>query len=260
MSMQELGSPPCADTDYVCVATDSLAKMMSDHQVLEVNNRRLTLAMAAAGHDLRQRLQILLGTVELLTSAREETRAAELSQRAKSLIIGLAGELEQLAFQAQREQDRAAVSPQCFAISNLLGRLKSDWESEAVGKYLLFSVDQRDYLVESDPHLLTVIMNNLVGNAVRHTTEGRVAVTSAVEGQFVILAVSDTGPGISDGDLRRSFTFAAHHGRLNEGMGLGLSIARMSAKLLGHAFEITTGENAGTCVRLSLPLARQPSL
>jgi signal transduction histidine kinase len=257
MPKEEMGSPPYAPADYVCVASDALAEMMSEHQALEVCNRRLTLEMAAAGHDLRQRLHMLLTTIERLTSIEDDVCRAELVQRAKSLIFRLAGELEQLASQAKRDYSRATASPQPFVISNLLGQLKSDWESEAAGKYLRFSVDQADYWVESDPHLLTVIMNNLVGNAVRHTAEGGVSITSAIEGPFVILAVSDTGPGISDEDLRRSFSFSPRLGRLNgEGMGLGLCIARSSARLLGHEFEVSTAEHAGTCVRVSVPLAK----
>lgn len=259
MSTREVHGPQYAATDYVRVTTDWLSNIMSEHQALELNNRRLTLAMAAAGHDLRQRLHLLMGTVELLTSAQDRIRCTELCQRAKSLIFRLAGELEQLALQAQCEHGRAAASPRCFAISTLLRQLKIDWEPEATGKCLKFSVDQPDYRVESDAHLLTVIMNNLVGNAIKHTAEGAVAITSAIEGPLVILTVSDTGPGISDCDLRRSFSFSARLGRLNEGMGLGLSIARMSAQLLGHEFEVSTAENGGTCVRLSLPLAKPPS-
>ena len=256
MPKQEMSTSPYTDTDYVCVSADSFAKIMSEHLSLELNNQRLTLSMAAAGHDLRQRLHMLLATVELLTSAHDQVRCAELRQRAKSLIFRLAGDLEQLAFQAQREHSRVA-SPQCFAISRLLGQLKSDWESEAAGKCLRFSVDQPDYVVESDQHLLTVIMNNLVGNAVRHTAEGGVTITSAIEGQFVILAVSDTGPGISEKDLCRSFSISARSAQVHQGMGLGLSIARKSAELLGHEFQVSTAENAGTCVRLFVPLANQ---
>ena len=235
--------------------------MMSQHQALELNNRRLTLAMAAAGHDLRQRLHVLLTTVERLTSMENEVHRTELSQRAKALIFRLSEELEQLAARAQCAYGPAAASPQRFEIANLLAQLKNDWESEAAGKYLQFNVEQPDHWVESDPHLLTVIMNNVVGNAVRHTAQGGVSITSAIDGPFLILAVSDTGPGISEEELRRSFTFSLRPGLVHgQGMGLGLCIARSSAGLLGHGFEVSTAEQGGTCVRVSVPLAKQPCI
>ncbi len=248
-------APRLTDIDYICVAADLLMKMNSELQSLKLDNRRLTLAMATAGHDLRQRLHALCGTVELLTSSQDQVGRAELCQRAKSLIFRLARELEQLALGAELDYRRAASSTHCFVIGTVLEQIKSDWESEATAKRLEFAVTQVDCLVESDQRLLAVIMHNVVGNAVRHTNQGAVSVSSTIEGRFVILAVSDTGPGISDDDLQRSFSFSPRSGGLNEGMRLGLSIARKTAEMLGHEFNITTALNSGTCVRLCVPLA-----
>jgi signal transduction histidine kinase len=247
---------PLTKIDYVCVAADLLSEIMSKLQSLEANNQRLTLAMTTAGHDLRQRLHLLLGTVELLTTTAETSRTTELSQRAKSVIFRLAGELEQLALQAQRDQNRPAPAACGFVISNLLTQLKSDWECEAAAKDLDFSVAPANCPVESDQRLLAVIMNNLVGNAVRHTKQGGVTVSSTIDGAFLVLSVSDTGPGISDEDIRRSFSFSSRLRAFNEGMGLGLSIARKTAEVLGHDFAVSTGKNSGTCVQLHVPLAK----
>lgn len=260
MMRAAIGSLQFTDADYICVATDLLSKMISERESLEVSNRRIALAMAAAGHDLRERLHLLLGTVELLTATKDGIRSAELNQRAKSLIFRLAGELEQLAIQAEPENRTGIASSHCFTIASLLGQVKNDWELEAARKCLRFTIDQPDHLVESDPHLLSVIMNNVVGNAVRHTAEGAVTVASTVAGQFVILSVSDTGPGISQEDLRRSFSFSSRLGGLGKGMGLGLSIARKSAEVLGHEFEVSTAPSCGTCIRLYVPLANRCSI
>jgi light-regulated signal transduction histidine kinase (bacteriophytochrome) len=91
------------EVDYICVAADLLTKMMSELQSLKLSNQRLTLAMATAGHDLRQRLHVLFGTVELLTSSQDQVGRAQLCQRAKLLIFRLARELEQLARQAEQD-------------------------------------------------------------------------------------------------------------------------------------------------------------
>jgi signal transduction histidine kinase len=248
-------APQLTDIDYISVASDLLTKMISELQSLELDNRRLTLAMATAGHDLRQRLHALCATVELLTSSQDRVARAELCQRAKSLIFRLASELEQLALQAERDYRRAASSTHCFVIGPVLEQIKSDWESEATAKRLEFTVTQVDCLVESDQRLLAVIMHNVVGNAVRHTKQGAVTVSSTIEGGFVILAVSDTGPGISDDDLHRSFSFSPRLAGIDQGMRLGLSIARKTAEMLGHEFNVATGLNSGTCVRLNVPLA-----
>jgi signal transduction histidine kinase len=254
MQAQPLSTSQFTEVDYICVAGDLLTKMMAELQFLQVNNRRLTLAMATAGHDLRQRLQTLMGTIELLTSCQDVLRSKELTRRARSLIYRLAQELERLAFQA--EQDRApAPETYCFVVSTLLARIKNDWQSIAEQKQLAFNVVETDCLVESDQRLLAVILDNVVGNAVRHTAHGGVLVSSTVDRDLLILSVTDTGPGITAEDLQRSYSFRARGGDFDQGMGLGLSIARKTAELLGHQFDVTTGAHRGTCIRLYVPLA-----
>jgi signal transduction histidine kinase len=256
MPTRAANNQPVFEPDFVCVASDLLSKMSYKLQSLEANNQRLKLAMTTAGHDLRQRLHLLLGTVELLTSTPERSRSLELSQRAKSVIFRLAGELEHLAEQAERADNRDAPAAHEFAISSVMEQTKVDWESQAAAKNLKFLVAHQNCLVESDQRLLTVIMNNLVGNAVRHTVRGGVTVSSAIEGQCLIISVLDTGPGISDEDIRRSFAFSSRLRGFHEGLGLGLSIARKTAEILGHEFAVSTGRKGGTCVRLYVPLAK----
>ena len=255
MHGQSIGSPSFTEVDYICVATNLLTTMMSELRTLQVNNHRLTLAMATTGHDLRGRLQTLMGMVDLLSASRDTIRSAELCRRAKLLIYRFAQELEHLAYQAEKPPEHAAPSTYSFLISTLLAKVRNDWQLIAEQKHLAFNVVETDCLVESDQRLLAVILDNVVGNAVRHTPQGGVLVATRVEQQLLVLTISDTGPGISVEDLHRSHTFNVRSGGLHQGMGLGLSIARKTAELLGHRFDVTTGAHLGTCIRLYVPLA-----
>jgi len=198
MPSDELTCAPTGEIDYICVAADLLQRMMSELKCLETNNSRLTLSLAAAGHDLRQRLHGLLRTVDLLTVAEDATVAAELSIKAKALIHRLAGELEQLVFQSGHE--------------------------EAAAKRLDFEVVPTEAIVESDQGLL---------------------------------AVADTGPGISDAEFHLSYGGSPRCRDLSAGLGQGLSIARRTAEVLGHNLAVVTAPEKGTCVRLYVPLAGQ---
>jgi len=250
MHEQTCGS---TEIDYICIATDLLARLMADLHSLEANNAALTLAMATAGHDLRQGLQVLVATLDLIARTDDTGRAADLIQRAKALIFRQARELEQLVVQANYDRSHAALTTQRFVVSSVLERIHSDWQAEAAAKHLRFVVDPADYVVESDQRLLSVILNNIIGNAVRHTPSGRVSVATVIDGPCLLLAVTDTGPGISDEVLRHSYSFKPRALGSNLGLGIGLSIARKTAEILGHDIAITA--NVGTCVRLSLPLA-----
>ena len=255
MPSDELASPPNAEVDYICIAADLLQRMMSELNCLETNNSRLTLATAAAGHDLRQRLHGLLRTVDLLTAADDTTVAAELSTKAKALIHRLAGELEQLVFQAGRDHRRPAPPNHCFEISLVLNQVELDWLEEAAAKSLHFEVVPTEAVVESERSLLSVIMNNVVGNAVRYTASGGVRVDSTIEDQYLVLAVRDTGPGISDAELRLAYASSPRFRELSAGLGQGLSIARRTAEVLGHNLAVVSAPDKGTCVRLYVPLA-----
>jgi signal transduction histidine kinase len=247
-----VNSAPFTEVDYICISTNLLTKMMSELQSLQVHNRWLTLAMATAGHDLRGRLQTLIGTVELLSVSRDGFRTADLGRRAKMQIHRLAQELDH---QAEKSPEHAAPSTYTFVISTLLAKIRNDWHSLAEKKHLAFNVVETDCVVESDQRLLAVILDNIVGNAVRHTLQGGVLVATRVEEHFLVLSVSDTGPGISTETLHRSHTFNARCGSLDEGMGLGLSVARKTAELSGHRFDVTTGAHFGTCIQVYVPLA-----
>jgi signal transduction histidine kinase len=255
MHAQPVGNPPFTEVDYVCVSTNLMTKMMSELQSLRVHNQWLTLGLATAGHDLRGRLQTLMGTIELLSVSRDALRTADLSRRAKSMILRLAQELEQLAYQAEKPAEHAVPSTYSFLLSSLLAKLRNDWQPIAERKYLAFNVVETDCIVESDQRLLGVILDNVVGNAVRHTLQGGVLVATQIEQELLVLTVSDTGPGISAQDLQRSHSFNARCGGLDQGMGLGLCIARKTAELLGHRFDVSTGAHLGTCIRLYVPLA-----
>src|ERR1700677_3070113 len=101
-------APPPADTEvaYICIAVDLLGQMMVELQRGELSNSQLAPTIAAARVGIRQRLDLLLQTTESLLAAEEPTRETDLVRRAKLLIHRLAGEMEQLAIQAQVTQSK----------------------------------------------------------------------------------------------------------------------------------------------------------
>lgn len=243
------------EINYICVASNLLQTMMSELKCLEANNERLTLAMASAGHDLRQRLHTLLFIIDALNAADDPVQAAELTGRAKAVIYRLAGELEQLALQADHDYKHVMPLSQRFDIASLLNQIHLDWIDEASAKHLQLRVSPAEAVVESDHNLLSAIMGNVVGNAVRYTSTGEVCVDCALEDRDVLITVRDTGPGISEWDLQRSFVQASCVEGLSVGLGRGLSIARRTAEVLGHEFGVASTPRRGTCISLRVPRA-----
>ncbi len=107
----------------------------------------------------------------------------------------------------------------------------------------------------TDPGLLRQIIINLLSNAFDATPpDGRVRVAATVENGTVGIAVSDTGAGISPGDLRSIFEpFYTTKGR-GKGTGLGLAICRELAKSLGGSIEVESTPGQGSTFTVRLPL------
>ena len=113
--------------------------------------------------------------------------------------------------------------------------------------------------VHTDSTRLRQILINLMGNAVKFTQRGAVSVdVSAPEGSRVSIAVKDTGAGIESADLQRIFEpFVQSRGSLSrayEGTGLGLSVSRQLAQLLGGEITVQSTVGVGSTFVLSLPL------
>jgi signal transduction histidine kinase len=110
----------------------------------------------------------------------------------------------------------------------------------------------------SDRELVALVLQNLLGNAIKYSSRGTVRVTAApweengAEGWAV--SISDQGPGISPEHMRRIFSaFARGETHGQPGVGLGLAIASEAARLLGGKLIVESEMGVGSIFRLLLP-------
>jgi signal transduction histidine kinase len=115
-----------------------------------------------------------------------------------------------------------------------------------------------DATVTSDGELIRLILQNLIGNAVKYSTRGTVRVHAKQEedgraGLWTV-SVSDEGPGIATEHLNNifeAFRRGAIHGQ--SGVGLGLAIAARAAKLLNAELTVESKVGTGSTFRLAFP-------
>ncbi|MFN3618636.1 MAG: ATP-binding protein, partial [Aquabacterium sp.] len=101
------------------------------------------------------------------------------------------------------------------------------------------------------------VLRNLVGNAVRHTRAGGVLIAVRPRDARLRIEVWDTGPGIAEADQQRVFDeFVQLPGNTSagRGLGLGLSIARRAASLMGATLRLRSRPGRGSCFSLELPV------
>lgn len=100
---------------------------------------------------------------------------------------------------------------------------------------------------------------NLVGNAIKFTSQGTVAITAAIDGESVVVTVEDTGIGIGELDLDRIFQpftqVDASPRRRYEGSGLGLSLCKRLAEMMGGTLAVRSQLGRGSTFTWRLPAA-----
>ena len=111
---------------------------------------------------------------------------------------------------------------------------------------------------DGDERRLSQVLLNLMGNAVKFTDSGKVAVeASAADGSFT-LAVRDTGPGIAEGDEKRIFEeFQQVDNSMTKqkgGTGLGLAIAKRIVEMHGGTISVQSKLGVGSTFFINIPI------
>ncbi|KRA67197.1 histidine kinase [Caulobacter sp. Root656] len=161
------------------------------------------------------------------------------------------------------ESGRLAVDSVAFEPVRLVRDLVLLDRPHAVAKGLELAVHVEPDLEQrqlgaavGDPLRTRQIIANIVGNAVKYTVRGRIEVRVERRDDQIAIAVADTGPGLSPGEMDQAFQAFQRVERTGAGVngaGLGLSLSRQLARLMGGALEATSAVGVGSCFTLLLP-------
>jgi len=116
-----------------------------------------------------------------------------------------------------------------------------------------------DDVILTDPRILTIILHNLISNAIKYTQKGSITVRSRVEHKWYILEVIDNGRGMTPIQLEAVHQGNTKHGEisvedLTAGNGIGLSLVADLVQALDGRWEIDSHEGSGVRVRIFISL------
>ena len=209
---------------------------------------------ADVSHELRTPLAVVKGAVELLLSRPdldEKTQARLLRiQRAEQQCTDL---ISALLLLSRNERGHGATDVQRVA-----EQLLDAHRTQLGGKPLALRLEGgRKLVVDAPESAVNVALGNLIGNAVKYTTQGEVIVR-LLDGAVEVI---DSGPGLSAEDAARLFErgYRGTHAEHSLGGGIGLSIVRRLCALYGWRVRVVPGEERGVVATLTFSAANGAS-
>jgi signal transduction histidine kinase len=213
--------------------------------------------LAAAGHDLKQPLQVIRASLEMVSPFVSPVRHRRHLERAERAVGKLDHALDRLIYASQIESGEVQPRTLAFPIDRILGALADEFAATAKDKGVDFHVVRSSARIVSDPDMLDSILQNLISNAVKYTDAGRVLVGCRRHGDMLSVEVHDTGIGIPPEAIDTIFEEFRQIQSDREGLGLGLSIVRRAADLLGHELSLRSIVGGGSCFRLKIRVANE---
>lgn len=216
--------------------------------------------LAQISHEIRSPMNGVLGMLELLQDSPLNQEQREQVGAARDAASSLLVILEEILDLTRLEQQRLTLQVRAFSPVQLANEVISLFRSRAEAKGIQLVANHANMVPEehlADPGRVRQILTNLVDNAVKFTSYGRVTVSVEAAEEGVLFVVEDSGIGIPESCIQSVFeTFSAISAHTNAsigGTGLGLSISQRLARLMGGNIRVTSRLGEGSRFTLVLP-------
>ena len=231
----------------------------------EQANETKSRFLAVVSHELRTPLNGVMGVLQLLDDGRlSEAQRNYLATAAASgdTLIGL---IDTILEYARLEASAEVLESRDFRLDQLIETAVDLLRPQALAKGLIFDLACDASVrtdVHGDPVRLNRVLLNVIGNAIKFTSDGRIGLRASIAqqqaGYRLNLTVEDTGIGIAPEMHERIFEDFVQAddsvARRFGGTGLGLAIARRLARLMGGDLTVESTPGSGSAFHLAMPL------
>lgn len=233
-------------------------------EVLNIENEQLlrskTMLMATVTHDLQTPLGSILGFQDLLRDSGVNAKQQQYLVNIKESAGYIQNLVNDLMDFSKLENNRITTEQRPFNCKNLIESTCRALNHIAINKDIELNWDIDDALdctFLSDSYRIRQVLTNLVSNALKFTSDGSVEVTAKIEQETIIISVLDTGIGIAKDKQSAVFMeFTQAHAGIEKrfgGTGLGLTISKRIAELLGGDITLESQEGQGSIFTFTFP-------
>lgn len=257
------------DITGLSMAANDVTVIKEAEIAAESANQAKTLFLANMSHEIRTPIGIMIGYAELLKDAAlpaidNKTYLETIIQNGEQLTRII----NEILDVSKVESDKIEIERVDFSLSGLLAETFSVMAFEAQEKGLKFhyipELDNDIDQVISDPTRLRQILFNIIGNAIKFTSQGNITVRVRSElshsdvKRDLVFDICDTGLGISHEQRDRLFKpFAQADGSMTRrfgGTGLGLYLSKRLSEALGGTLELMPQNHEGSHFQIRVPV------
>lgn len=227
----------------------------------EANQQKSTF-FASASHELRTPLNIILGYIDLIREGvigQVDRATVETLDRVRKSVLHLIALINDLLDLARIERAEFHIHQEPVDTEKLLQEICSQWEKVIHDKGLSFRRvgDCPLPRITTDKARLRQVLDNLLGNAVKFTVAGHIAVGASAPDHSLEIWVEDTGIGIDPADQGRIFDefqqVKSGTTPQSGGVGLGLAVSKKLVLLLGGTLTVESLPGQGSTFTVTLP-------
>lgn len=232
----------------------------------EESSKAKAMFLANMSHEIRTPLNGIVGMAEQLAQSQldaDQRYFIDIMRSASSTLLSIINDVLDIS---KIESGKFSIETISFNLNETIRRTLSIFEEKAKIAGISLDIDlmdDRGITHLGDPHRLSQVLFNIVGNAIKFTNAGYVRVTSQlVRGEndvcWVSFSVEDTGVGMDIAYLTKVFeAFSQEDSSITRkfgGSGLGLSIARSIIQIMGGTIQVESEKGKGTRVFMRIPM------
>lgn len=229
-------------------------------EIAEKSNMAKSSFLAVASHDLRQPLHahgLFLG--ELRERLPEVTIVSSILNKLDSSLLVISELFDSLLDISKIEAGLVETNIQNVLIGDIAKPIIEQYRVKAEASGLELRAALPNCVISTDKILLGRILRNLLENAVRNTTQGKILVGCRRRESSLLIQVWDTGHGIKKDELDNIFKdyyqVKNQNNQRSQGLGLGLAVVNQLCGLLGHTISVRSVFGKGSVFSIEAPMS-----